>query len=49
MRVGELDWMAGVLASLDCSFEIVRPDELRESVAALAARLAACAYQRASE
>jgi predicted DNA-binding transcriptional regulator YafY len=49
MRVGELDWMAGVLASLDCSFEIVRPDELRASVAALARRLAACACQHVSE
>jgi hypothetical protein len=38
-----------VLASLDCSFEIVRPDERRASVAALARRLAACACQHVSE
>ena len=29
MRVGSLDWMAGVLAGLDCPFAIRRPDELR--------------------
>lgn len=39
MRVGSLDWMAGVLAGLDCPFTIRRPEELRESVRALAARL----------
>jgi predicted DNA-binding transcriptional regulator YafY len=42
MRVGELGWMAGVLAGLDCSFEVVTPAELRGSVAALADRLAGC-------
>ena len=41
MRVGSLDWMAGVLAGLDCAFAIRRPDELRESVRALAERLTA--------
>jgi predicted DNA-binding transcriptional regulator YafY len=41
MRVSSLDWMAGVLAGLDCGFEISRPDELRASVRALAERLAA--------
>jgi predicted DNA-binding transcriptional regulator YafY len=43
MRVSSLDWMAGVLAGLDCAFTIRRPDELRESVRALAHRLAASA------
>jgi predicted DNA-binding transcriptional regulator YafY len=41
MRASSLDWMAGVLAGLDCGFEIRRPDELRASVRALAERLAA--------
>ncbi|MGH3132901.1 MAG: WYL domain-containing protein, partial [Gaiellaceae bacterium] len=40
MRVGSLDWMAGVLAGLDCDFTIHAPDELRASVHALAERLA---------
>jgi predicted DNA-binding transcriptional regulator YafY len=40
MRVGSLDWMAGVLAGFDCPFAIRRPDELRGSVRALATRLA---------
>ena len=39
MRVGELDWMAGVLARLGCRFEIQQPAELRESVRELARRL----------
>jgi predicted DNA-binding transcriptional regulator YafY len=39
MRVDSLDWMATVLAGLECGFEIRRPDELRASVRALAARL----------
>jgi predicted DNA-binding transcriptional regulator YafY len=39
MRVGSLDWMAGVLAGLDCPFTIRRPAELRESVRALGERL----------
>jgi predicted DNA-binding transcriptional regulator YafY len=42
MRVGSLDWMAGVLARLECDFTIRSPDELRASVAALSRRLAAC-------
>jgi predicted DNA-binding transcriptional regulator YafY len=42
MRVGSLDWMAGVLASLECSFTIVAPGELRASVRALSDRLVAC-------
>ena len=41
MRASSLEWMAGVLAGLDCGFEIRRPDELRASVRALAERLAA--------
>jgi predicted DNA-binding transcriptional regulator YafY len=43
MRVDSLDWMAGVLARLGCGFEIRAPHELRASVRALSARLAACA------
>ena len=41
MRVDSLDWMATVLAGLGCGFTIRRPDELRASVRALAASLAA--------
>jgi predicted DNA-binding transcriptional regulator YafY len=41
MRVGSLDWMAGVLAGLGCPFAIRRPEELRESVRALGERLSA--------
>jgi predicted DNA-binding transcriptional regulator YafY len=43
MRASSLDWMASVLAGLDCEFTIREPDELRSSVAVLAARLAAAA------
>jgi len=39
MRVDSLDWMAGTLASLGCAFRILAPEELRESVRDLAARL----------
>jgi predicted DNA-binding transcriptional regulator YafY len=39
MRVGSLDWMAGVLAGLACPFVIRRPAELRDSVRELAERL----------
>lgn len=39
MRVESLDWMARLLAGLDCAFTIRRPDELRASVRELAARL----------
>lgn len=39
MRVGSLDWMAGVLANLGCRFEISAPEELRDSVRALVTRL----------
>ena len=41
MRVESLDWMATVLAGLGCGFTILRPDELRTSVRALAERLVA--------
>ena len=46
MRVSSLDWMACVLAGLDCGFTIRSPDELRASVKALAARLSAAARRR---
>ena len=36
IRVSSLDWMARVLAGLDCGYTIRRPDELRASVQALA-------------
>jgi predicted DNA-binding transcriptional regulator YafY len=39
MRVSSLEWMAGVLAGLECSFSVREPPELRESVRQLAARL----------
>jgi predicted DNA-binding transcriptional regulator YafY len=42
MRVESLDWMARLLAGLDCPFTVRRPDELRVSIRALASRLAAC-------
>jgi len=38
-RVNSLDWMASVLAGLDCDFEIRRPAELKTSVRALGERL----------
>jgi predicted DNA-binding transcriptional regulator YafY len=41
MHVGSLDWMAALLAGLDCDFTINRPDELRDSVRALADRVRA--------
>jgi predicted DNA-binding transcriptional regulator YafY len=43
MRVSSLDWMASILAGLDCAFTIYRPEELRDSVRALASRLVASA------
>jgi predicted DNA-binding transcriptional regulator YafY len=39
MQVSSLDWMAALLAGLDCDFTVHRPDELRDSVRALAERL----------
>ena len=41
MRAESLDWVAGLLAGAGCDFEIRRPDELRDSVRALAERLRA--------
>jgi predicted DNA-binding transcriptional regulator YafY len=41
LRAESLDWAAGLLASAGCSFTVVRPDELRAHLAALAARLTA--------
>jgi predicted DNA-binding transcriptional regulator YafY len=41
LRADSLDWVAGVLAGLGADFHIVRPDELREHPARLAARLSA--------
>lgn len=43
LRAERLDWLPGVLASLDLPFVIERPGELRDRVRALAARLAASA------
>jgi predicted DNA-binding transcriptional regulator YafY len=43
VRAERLDWLPGVLASLDLPFVIERPDELRDLVAALADRLLASA------
>ncbi|HXV58843.1 MAG TPA: YafY family protein [Gaiellaceae bacterium] len=39
MRVESLDWMARILAGLDCDFAVRRPEELRASLRALASRL----------
>jgi predicted DNA-binding transcriptional regulator YafY len=43
MRVESLDYMAGLLAGLDTDFTIVKPPELKDAVARLAARLSAAA------
>ena len=45
LRADSLEWAAGVLAGLGADFEVLRPDELREHLAALAARLLAGARQ----
>ena len=39
MRVESLDYMARVLASLDCDFTVIKPPELNTSLNRLAARL----------
>jgi hypothetical protein len=39
MRATSLDWVAGVLAGLECDFTVQRPGELRDAVAALGRRL----------
>jgi predicted DNA-binding transcriptional regulator YafY len=41
MQVDSLDWMASVLAGLDCGFRIDAPAELADAVSLLAERLAA--------
>jgi predicted DNA-binding transcriptional regulator YafY len=41
MQVDSLDWMASVLAGLDCGFRIEAPAELADAVRLLAKRLAA--------
>ena len=46
MRVSSLDWTAGVLAGLGCSFTIRRPEELRQSVRALGEQLASSSDRR---
>jgi predicted DNA-binding transcriptional regulator YafY len=43
IRAEQLDWLPGLLASLDRPFAIEQPDELRDLVRALAARLEAAA------
>ncbi|MFL5921917.1 MAG: helix-turn-helix transcriptional regulator [Gaiellaceae bacterium] len=39
LRADSLEWAAGFIAGLGADFEVVRPDELREHLAQLAARL----------
>jgi predicted DNA-binding transcriptional regulator YafY len=41
MQVDSLDWMASVLAGLDCGFHVEAPAELADAVRSLAERLAA--------
>jgi len=43
LRAEQLDWLPPRLAALDLPFSIEQPDELRDTVAALAGRLAASA------
>jgi len=43
MRADSLDWVAGVLAGLGADFRVVRPDELRDPLGELAARLSSAA------
>ena len=40
MRADSLEWVAGVLAGLGADFRVIRPDELNDHLARLAARLA---------
>jgi predicted DNA-binding transcriptional regulator YafY len=42
MRASSLDWVAGLLAGLECDFAVRRPLELGERVRALAHRLERC-------
>jgi predicted DNA-binding transcriptional regulator YafY len=46
LQADSLEWAAGMLAGLGAEFEVVRPDELREQLARLAARLGAAAQPR---
>ncbi|MFF5176507.1 helix-turn-helix transcriptional regulator [Micromonospora sp. NPDC000316] len=48
IRAESLDWLPGVLATLDLPFVIGRPDELRDRVVALAERLAASARREST-
>jgi len=48
MRVGSLDWMARILAGLDCPFTVLEPDELRTSLRGLADRLVSSIEDRAA-
>ncbi|HUQ60079.1 YafY family protein [Lentzea sp.] len=43
IRAEQLDWIPPLLARLDRPFAVERPDELRDLIRALAARLIACA------
>ena len=43
MRVDSLDWMASILAGLQCDFTVWAPDALRDSIRTLAHRLHAAA------
>jgi predicted DNA-binding transcriptional regulator YafY len=47
LHAERLDWLPPLLASLDRPFAVERPDELRDHIAALAARLAASAQRNA--
>lgn len=46
LRADSLEWAAGVIAGLGADVDVVRPDELREHLARLAARLQAAAQPR---
>jgi predicted DNA-binding transcriptional regulator YafY len=45
--VENLGWVAGLLASLECTFKVIQPPELRDEVRRLAARLVANVEQEA--
>lgn len=46
LRANRLEWAAGVLAWLGCTFEIEYPDELRAEVTKLADRLSSSVQQK---
>jgi hypothetical protein len=48
LHVQDLDWLPGVLASLDRPFAVERPDELRDLVTAFADRLMTSARRRSA-